>query len=92
MTFYNDQAEKLLGVAANQLNYYLENGNVVEYEKCFSNVLFRSFAMSVKLKSRILNDDYVLESSVLYLEEICWRSEGAQLLEQLKKLSNDGEV
>ena len=86
LTFYNEQAEKLLGVTASQLNYYLESGNLLEYDKCFSKVLFKSFSMSVKLTNRILNDNVLLESNVLYLEEVSWQSEGAQLLRQILKL------
>jgi replication factor A1 len=86
LTLYNEQAEKLLGINANQLSNLLEDNNILEYEKRFTQVLFKSYVMVVKIKNKVVKNDVVLESTVLHLEDVCWGVEGAQLFDYLSKL------
>jgi len=86
LTFYNDQAEKLLGATANLLNDYLEKDLVSEYENVISHVLFKSYIVSVRVKEKVVREDVTLESTVLCLEDLNWGIEGVQLFNKVSKL------
>jgi len=85
LTLYNEQAEKLLGHTANQLSKFLEDDNVQEYENCYSRLLFKSFIVVARLNKKVMKDDFVLETTVLHLENMKWGLEGAQLYDYLMK-------
>lgn len=48
VTLFNEQAEKLLGVSAQQLSEIRAANDEVAYEKVFADVLFRTFIGRVR--------------------------------------------
>ena len=53
ISMFNDDAEKLLGVSAEELNN-LNTTNVEEYEKVFKNALFKEYIFTLRVKVWIL--------------------------------------
>jgi len=83
LTFYNDQAEKLLGVTADILNTYYEQNLMTDFESVFNRVLFNSYVLSARVKQKVLKDDVILESTVLRVEDMRWGVESHQLFDKI---------
>ena len=43
----------------------------------------KSYIVCVKLKKKVVNDEYALESTVVHLEDLTWGMECRQLLDAL---------
>lgn len=84
-TVFNEQAERLLGVPAQTLHDYRTENNEADYEKVFSDALFKTFLCKARVKQELVNDEMRTKSAVQRLDDVDLVAECAQMLEALRK-------
>ncbi|XP_046830054.1 replication protein A 70 kDa DNA-binding subunit [Vespa velutina] len=85
VTAFNDEAEKLLNVTAQELGELQENNKDAYMDK-FSEVAFQSFIVKLRMKIETFNDETRLKASCLSISPIDYKVYNDILLTKLKDI------
>lgn len=85
-TVFNDQAEVMLGVKAQDLyNFRTADNNEQAYEKVFADALFKTYICKARVKVEQVNDEQRVKSALNRLDEVDLVSECQQTLDAIRK-------
>jgi replication factor A1 len=85
VSLFNDTAEKMLGVTAEHLAMLRKEGRERDTEQIFTDALFKTYLMRLRVKSEFVNDERRVKSSVMKLDSIDFVSESRMLLEAIDR-------
>ena len=83
-TFFNDEAEKLLGITADNL-WELKNRSEAAYKDHFDQLLFKEFLATTRSKAEMVNDENRVKSVVYRYADIDFKDENRKMIDVLKK-------
>lgn len=84
-TLFNEQAEKLLGVKAEQLYQYRQAGDDTSFESVFERSLFKTVIARLRVKQEMVNDEQRQRSSCVAFELVDLVDESAKMLAAINK-------
>ncbi|KAI4487913.1 hypothetical protein M0802_011732 [Mischocyttarus mexicanus] len=84
-TAFNEEAEKILGVTAQELGE-LEANDPEEYLKKFSDVTFKIFFVKLRMKVETFNDESRIKASCLSIAPVDYAAHNNLLLTKLKDM------
>jgi len=82
-TCFQDSAEAILGVKAEELGEYKTN-NDPRFDEIFNNVVFRDYNFKLRAKMETYNDERRVKVSVVTAEPIDYVANGRRLLQSIK--------
>lgn len=86
-TFFNEEAEKLLGITADDL-YSLKLSSEEAYKRHFDKLLFKEFVTTVRSKSEVVpggDGDSRVKSTVYRYSDLDFKDENKKMIDALKK-------
>jgi replication factor A1 len=84
-SLFNDTAEKLLGYSADALYEMKRDGDENGYEQVFTNALFKTYVMKVRVKQESYENQLKVKNSVLRLDDVDFISESQQMYDAIMK-------
>ena len=84
-SLFNEQAEQLLGVSADELyrDCWEQNVDEEKYNGTFETNNFREFIFTCKVKQEFVNDEARVKTSIVRMHPVNYVEESRKLLEQL---------
>uniref|UniRef100_A0A7S2JN56 Replication protein A subunit n=1 Tax=Cyanoptyche gloeocystis TaxID=77922 RepID=A0A7S2JN56_9EUKA len=82
---FGDDGTKILGLTADDLQALKEN-NPAEYDRVFSEALFKSYIFKIKAKMETYNDESRVKLSVLAIDPMDFRSETTRMLDSIRAM------
>lgn len=83
---YNDVAEKIIGVPANELEVFVNNGDENGLKNVFRGLIGKSFNARVRAKQEIYNDEARQRCDILQADDIDYSAESARMLDRIKEM------
>ncbi|XP_076637806.1 replication protein A 70 [Colletes latitarsis] len=91
VTMFNDEAEKILGITAQELGELQENDNDTYLEK-FGDTTFKSFVFKLRVKAEIFNDENKLKATCTNLSPIDYKAYNTHLISLIQDLTGIGKA
>ncbi|XP_053984210.1 replication protein A 70 kDa DNA-binding subunit [Hylaeus anthracinus] len=85
-TAFSEEAEKILGITAQELGELQENDNDAYLEK-FGSATFRSFIFKIRVKLEMFNDEHRLKATVVSASPIDYKMYNDHLITHIKELA-----
>lgn len=85
-TAFNDEAEKILGITADELGELQENDNDAYLEK-FGDASFKSFIFTLRVKVEIFNDENRLKATCVTVSPVDYKEYNDYLIKEIKKMA-----
>ncbi|XP_033230461.1 replication protein A 70 kDa DNA-binding subunit-like isoform X2 [Belonocnema kinseyi] len=83
---FGDEAEKIVGVNAQELGQLQETLNIDAYQKIFLDCAFKSFIFKIRMKQETFNDETKLKAVVYNVTPVDQKQYGSFLVSQIKAL------
>ncbi|XP_031833471.1 replication protein A 70 [Nomia melanderi] len=90
-TAFSEEAEKMIGITAQELGELKENDNEAFLEK-FANATFKSFIFKLRVKMEEFNDEKRLKATCLGVSPVDYKVYNDHLLTQIKELAGIGKA
>ncbi|XP_032668009.1 replication protein A 70 kDa DNA-binding subunit-like [Odontomachus brunneus] len=87
ITAFNEDAEKILGMSAQELGELKENDNDAYMQK-FGDASFKRFTFGVRVKSEVFQDEMRLRHTCISVSPLNYKTHLAHLLKKVSKLAN----
>nr|XP_012139145.1 PREDICTED: replication protein A 70 kDa DNA-binding subunit isoform X2 [Megachile rotundata] len=90
-TAFSEEAEKILGITAQELGELQENDNDAYLEK-FADATFKSFLFKIRVKLETFSDENRLKATCVAVNPLDYKLYNNHLITQIKELAGIGKV
>ena len=82
---FNDEAQALLGLTADELHEKFDSGDNVGYEDAFKLGQFETYHMNLRVRSEMYQDEKRIKTTISGLKKVDFESESKDLLAEIAK-------
>ena len=90
-TAFSEEAEKILGITAQELGELQQNDNDAFLEK-FGDATFKSFIFKIRVKSEVFSDENRLKATCVNVSPVDYKVYNDHLITQIKELAGIGKA
>ena len=90
-TAFSEEAEKVLGITAQELGELQQNDNDAFLEK-FGDATFKSFIFKIRVKSEVFSDENRLKATCVNVSPVDYKVYNDHLITQIKELAGIGKA
>lgn len=86
LTAFNDEAQSLLGISANEL-VSLKEENIHSYERIFDSVMFHQYSMKCRVKQEVYQDESKTRVTCSKIDKIDYVTRSRELIDLISMLA-----